>query len=273
MLEMNEAVNLMLRTVTRRAAKAVALDEALGLVLAEDVLAAADAPRFDNSAMDGFAVRIADLATVPATLDVVEEIPAGRMPECELGPGQVARIMTGAPVPAGADTVVMVEHTEAVEDAGGPERVRILKAPAAGANIRHQGEELARGTSVLAAGTCIRPAEIALMATLGLVHPMVYPRPSVAILATGDEVVEADQPLSGAQIHNSNSPAVAARLRQMRMPTRLLDTAPDRADDLKDYLTDGLKSDVLLISGGVSMGNFDLIPPTLTANRCGRIDW
>ena len=220
MLELEEAQSLTLRSVARMAAVATGLDDAVGLVLAEDVVADVDAPQFDKSAMDGFAVRAADVAQLPATLAVTETIPAGRVPEHQVGPGQAARIMTGAPIPAGADTVVMVEHTSPAEAAGEVERVCIERAPKVGTNIRRRGEDIQRGTAVLAAGTRLRPAEIALIAALGQARPKVFKRPTVAVLATGDEVVEPDQPLSGAQIHNSNSPAGCARLRQLGVPAR-----------------------------------------------------
>ena len=267
MLEIDEAQQIVLRTVRRMPVVEAPLRDALGLVLAEDVAADADAPPFDKSAMDGFAVRAADLAELPATLQVIETIPAGRMPQREVGAGQVSRIMTGAPIPDGADTVVMVEHTEAVEPDAGAERVRIDRAPKQGANICRQGEDIRRGTPALLAGTHIRPAEIALLAALGAARPKVYRRPTVAVLATGDELVEADKPIDGARIRNSNSPALQARLSQLGVPVRMLGIACDVADELRRAVLEGLESDVLMISGGVSMGSFDLIPGVLV--ECG----
>ena len=267
MLEIHEAQQIVLRTVSRMPIVEAPLSDALGLVLAEDVAADADTPPFDKSAMDGFAVRFADLAELPATLEVVETIPAGRMPQCEVGAGQASRIMTGAPIPGGADTVVMVEHTEAVDSDGGVERVRIDRAPKQGANICRRGEDIRCGTPALLAGTCIRPAEVALLAALGAARPKVYRRPTVAVLATGDELVEADKPIDGARIRNSNSPALHARLSQLGVPVRVLGIACDVADELKQSILEGLKSDVLMISGGVSMGSFDLIPGVLV--ECG----
>lgn len=267
MLEIEQAQQMMLNAIERMPAVEVALSDALGLVLARDVAADADTPPFDKSAMDGFAVRAADLAQLPATLDVIESIPAGRMPQEEVGPGQAAQIMTGAPIPSGADTVVMVEHTAEACSADGSEQVRISRAPKQGANICRQGEDISRGTAALFAGTRLRPAEIALLATLGDARPKVFKRPTVAVLATGDELVDADKPIAGAQIRNSNSPALHARLSQLGVEVRMLGIACDTTDELKHSILDGLKSDVLMISGGVSMGSFDLIPGSLV--DCG----
>jgi len=267
MLQIEQAQQMMLDAVERTQVVEAGLSDALGLVLAKDVAADADTPPFDKSAMDGFAVRAADLAQLPATLDVIDSIPAGRMPQHEIGPGQAAQIMTGAPMPAGADTVVMVEHTETVNSSDGSQQARIDRAPKQGANICRQGEDIRRGTVALAAGTHLRPAEIALLATLGKARPNVFKRPTVAVLATGDELVEADEPITGAQIRNSNSPALHARLSQLGVEVSMLGIACDTTDELKRSIVDGLKSDVFIVSGGVSMGSFDLIPGVLV--DCG----
>ena len=267
MLEIEQAQQMMLNAIERMPVVQVALSEALGLVLADDVAADADTPPFDKSAMDGFAVRAADLAQLPTTLDVIDSIPAGRMPQETIGPGQAAQIMTGAPIPGDADTVVMVEHTEEARATDGREQVRINRAPKQGANICRQGEDIKRGTAALVAGTCLRPAELALLATLGNARPKVFKRPTVAVLATGDELVEADKPITGAQIRNSNSPALHARLSQLGVQVRMLGIACDTTDELNRSILYGLKSDVLMVSGGVSMGSFDLIPGSLV--DCG----
>src|SRR5437763_82141 len=158
----------------------------LGLVLAEDVASDLDMPPFDKSMMDGYAVRSADLAAGPVTLDVVEEITAGRTPAKTLGPGQAARIMTGAPLPAGADAVVMVERCEALDET----HVRVPGPAGAGQNIQPRARELQRGATVLAAGAVLRPPEFGLLAMVGRTVVRTYPAPRVAVLPTGDEIVE-----------------------------------------------------------------------------------
>src|SRR5438105_15066100 len=162
--------------------------DALGLVLAEDVAADRDVPPFRNSAMDGYAVRGDDVASAPVELRVVGEVAAGEFPDRDVGPGEAMRIMTGAPMPDGADTVVRVEDTD-----GGADSVTITQATPAGLSVRQAGEDLRRGETVLARGTLLRPAEIGVLATLGRAHVGVIPRPRVSVLSTGDELTELDE--------------------------------------------------------------------------------
>ena len=188
-----EAAHRVLADVRRQPALRVPLDDALDGVLAEDAVSPLDIPAWTNSAMDGYAARGQDVrgasAERPVRLRVVERLPAGTFPTLALGPGEVARIFTGAPLPAGADTVVRQEDTDA-----GAETVTIVRDRDVGGNIRRVGEDIRRGTTVLAAGTALGPAELGVLASLAVAHPLVYRRPRVAILGSGDEIVDVDRP-------------------------------------------------------------------------------
>jgi molybdopterin molybdotransferase len=255
----DEALQIVLTNVPRLPVVEVELAAAVGCVLAEDIVCDVDMPPFDKSAMDGYAVRAADITTAPVELCVVEIIPAGRAPTRAIGSGECAKIMTGAPVPQGADTVVMVEETEPV----GEDRVSIQQAVQAGSNICLRGEDVREGQTVVTAGTVLRPFDIALAASSGRTPVPVYATPRVAIIATGDEVVEPDRSPEMGQIRNSNSHAVAARLRHAGIAAAYLGIARDDADATTRLLRDGLTRDALIISGGVSMGDYDLVPGLL----------
>lgn len=248
--------------------------EALGRVLWEDVRADNDVPPFDNTAMDGYAVRAADIATAtketPVALRVIGHAPAGHPSEQAVTPGSAIRILTGAPIPRGADTIVPYEFTDGVAFGGwGGARatsaaaqqteVRVFRALGSGENIRLHGEDQRRGDVILARGTAIRPAEVGVLASLGRTEAEVIRRPRVAIIATGDEVVEIDQPLRPGQIRNSNSYSLAAQvLRYGGVPVRL-GIAPDRTDEVRARLQEGKSCDLVLTSGGVSMGDYDVV--------------
>src|SRR5438445_9206786 len=184
-LSVDEALERILARMTALAPETIALGDALGCVLAEDVVADRDVPPFRNSAMDGYAVRGADVADVPVTLRVTGEIAAGAAPRGGVGPGEAMRIMTGAPMPDGADTVVRVEDTDNRTD-----NVTISAATKPGTSVRAAGEDLKRGETILRRGALLRPAEIGVLATLGRKTVRVVPRPRVAVLSTGDELVE-----------------------------------------------------------------------------------
>jgi molybdopterin molybdotransferase len=231
----------------------------LGLVLAENVASDLDMPPYDKAMMDGYAVRTADLPDGRATLAVTEEITAGRTPQLPVGPGQAARIMTGAPVPAGADAVVMIERTRLSEG-----RVVIDdRPPRAGQNIMPRGREMRRGETVLAAGAVLRPQEIGLLASVGWAVVRVHPAPRVASLSTGDEVVEASEVPGPGQIRNSNGPMLTAQVARAGGVPRYLGIARDRLDSLRPLIAEGLQAPVLILSGGVSAGVADLVPGVL----------
>jgi molybdopterin molybdotransferase len=233
---------------------------ALGMVLAEDVVSDLDMPPFDKSLMDGFAVRAADLATGQATLAILEEITAGRTPTRPVGPGQATRIMTGAPLPNGADAVVMIERTRQID----ANRVAIEDKPArAGQNILAQGQEMRRGDVVLAPGAVLRPQELGVLASVGRMMARVHPAPVTALISTGDEVVEAPRQPGPGQIRNGNGPMLAAQIARAGGVPRDLGIAADRIDVLRERIADGLRSPILVLCGGVSAGVADLVPHVL----------
>ncbi len=242
----------------------VALHDSLNRVLACDVSANRNHPPYDVSAMDGYAVRFADLAEattdVPVALTVVDDIRAGVMPQVKVLPGKAARIMTGAPVPAGADTVIRVEDTQ---DAG--DRVSILVPQKQGANIRPLGENLRNGEIVLTRGTEITPGVLAILAMVKQKEVSVFARPTVAILSTGDELDSIDEPVDENKIPDANSHALYAQCRSIGITPTLLGIAHDNPIELRAKLAEGLKYDVLLASGGVSVGHHDFMRPMLDA--------
>jgi molybdopterin molybdotransferase len=259
MIPVEEALEIVLREAPALSHEDVALDDALSRVLAGDVASDSDLPPFDRAAMDGYALRAADVVSAPAALDVVGEVRAGQWPDLTVGPGQAVRIMTGAPVPPGADAVQQVEKTQPLDEF----RVTILSAVAQGANVAPRGSEVRAGDVVLARGRVIDPAAIAVLASAGRARVRVARRPVVALLVTGDEIVEVSATPAPGQIRNSNGPAVAAQARLAGATVRLLGVAPDRQDAIAEALRAGLAADVLVVSGGVSAGDYDLVEPAL----------
>jgi molybdopterin molybdotransferase len=233
--------------------------DALGLVLAEDVASDLDMPPFDKALMDGYAVRAADLTHIGGSLAVIEEVTAGCTPKRIVGPGQATRIMTGAPMPDGADAVVMVERTRVLDD----KQVRLEETARAGQNVLARGEEMRRGQTVLSAGAILRPQEFGVLASVGRTTIKVYPRPRVALLATGDELVEASQVPGPGQIRNSNGPMLAAQVLRAGGIPHALGIGRDRVDHLRGLIAEGLRAPILLLSGGVSAGKLDLVPGVL----------
>lgn len=235
----------------------ISILEALGRVLGEEIVAERDNPPWDNSAMDGFAVRWEDIRQEqaiqkPVTLSVIEDVPAGTMPSKAVGCGQAIRIMTGAPIPRGADTVLKVEDTEHTSDS-----VRVFKPEPKGANIRPQGEDVKKGECIIAKGTRIRPSEAGMLAILAKPFVFVHQRPRVAILSTGDELADLDERFSEEKIINSNSYGIAAAVQEAGSIPFLLGIARDTPMALKEKISQGLNADVLVLSGGVSMGDYD----------------
>lgn len=239
----------------------IPLADCLGLVLAHDVSAGHDIPPFDNSAMDGFAVRAADLTTTPVSLTIVEDVPAGSVATRPVEAGEAIKIMTGAPLPAGADTVVRVEDTEA--SAG---RVTIHVAPQKGTAIRKAGGDISAGTTVAHAGTRLGPNHLGVLASVGAAQPLVYRRPVVAVLSTGDELVPYETAeLGPGQIRGTNGLVLSAVLQELGVEVFDLGTVGDDATDLRDALTRGAQeADAIVTSGGVSMGEYDLVKTVLT---------
>lgn len=239
------------------------LDECLGLVLAADVIAPLSLPPFDNSAMDGYAVRAAELAGEgPVTLPVTDDIPAGRTEISPLEPGTVQRIMTGAPVPPGADAVIQVELTD-----GGTETVTINGKVRPGANIRTAGDDVQKGDPVLTAGTVLRPSTVGLASALGLPELPVRRRPRVLVLSTGSELVEPGRPLQPGQIYESNGTMLAAAVRDAGGTAVQLKFVPDDVEEFHRALTPYLGSvDVIVTSGGVSAGAYEVVKDALAGH-------
>ena len=259
MIPVEEALEIVLREAPALPAEEVALDDALTRVLAEDIASDVELPPFDRAAMDGYALRAEDVAAAPVALAVVGEVRAGQWPDLTVGPGQAVRIMTGAPVPPGADAVQQVEKTQLLDEF----RVTIRSAVAEGANLARRGSEVRAGDVVLTRGRTIDPAAIAVLASAGRARVRVARRPVVALLVTGDEIVPVSATPALAQIRNSNGPAVAAQARLAGAEVRLLGVVPDRQDAIAEALAAGLSADVLVVSGGVSAGDYDLVEPAL----------
>jgi molybdopterin molybdotransferase len=232
----------------------------LGLVLDEDVASDLDMPPYDKSLMDGYAFRTADLPDGRGTLQVIEEVTAGQTPRKPLGHGEATRIMTGAPVPEGADAVVMVERTRMIDG----EQVHIEdKPPRPGQNILPRAQEMRTGETVLKAGAVLRPQEFGLLATVGRTSVRVIPQPRVAVLSTGDEVVEPSRTPGPGQIRDGNSTMLLAQAARAGAVPRSLGIARDRVESLRPRMVEGLQADVLVLCGGVSAGKLDLVPGVL----------
>jgi len=260
-----DAARRILAEVRRQPALRVPLDDALGSVLAEDIVSPLDIPAWTNSAMDGYAARGADVrgasAASPVRLRVVEQLPAGRFPTRALGPGECARIFTGAPLPEGADTVVRQEDTDF-----GAETVTILKDRDVGVNIRRAGEDIRKGQTVLTAGAALGPAHLGVLASLAVAHPLVHRRPRVAILGSGDEIVDVDQPeaiVSGRKTASSNTHTLVALVREAGGEPVNLGIARDTPESLRAHLGRALEADLLVTSAGISVGEHDYVRTVL----------
>ena len=252
--------------IEREAAKIRARDTELaeliaatGRILAETVVADRDFPPFPRAARDGYAVRAADVATVPTTLKLVGEVRAGAAERgITVAAGEAAEIMTGAPLPPGADAVVMVEYTARHDD-----QVEIQRTISAGENFVPAGSEAQRGATLLSSGARLTPAAIAVAGSCGRYQVNVFRRPRVAILSTGDELVDVAAEPGPNQIRNSNSYSLAAQVQQAGGEAVVLPVAPDEPQRLRKLMQAGLSTDLLLLSGGVSMGKYDLVEQVL----------
>jgi len=266
MLDVQEALKLLLDAAAPLGAVDVALAEALGRTLAETAVADRDFPPTDRSAMDGFAVRAADGADSGRTLVVRGEMRAGQDPGAlSVGAGEAVRIFTGAVIPRGADAVVMVEAT--VEDRA-RRTVTVNERTEPGQHIRRRGEAIRGGATVVGPGTLVGPAEVAALAAVGRTRVRVVRAPRVAVLSTGDEVVEADVAPAPHQVRNANGAMLLAQLAERRVDARYLGIAGDEPDALAAMVEEGLAADVLVISGGVSVGEYDLVGAALLRAGC-----
>jgi molybdopterin molybdotransferase len=256
MLEIEEALKLVLGEIQLMPTEVVPLAEAHGRILAEDVRSTVDVPPWDNSAMDGYAVRAEDTAEGEVVLRLLETVGAGSVSSVPVGPGTAVAIMTGAPVPPGADAVVMLERT----DRSLQGNVRISGKASPGAHIRRRGEDVRNGETVLAAGSRLSPASVGLLASVGQVSALVRRRPVVALLSTGDEVVPPGQALGPGQIWSSNNAALAGVVLEAGGLPLDRGIAPDRLQDTVEALRSAVEeADVVLTTGGVSVGAFDVV--------------
>ena len=270
MLSVEEAYARIMAYFRPLEAEEVPILQALGQVLAADVVSPLSLPPLDNSAMDGYALRHADIAGAgpnsPRQLEVVGLVAAGRMPDREVSEGSAIRIMTGAPVPAGADTVVPFEDTDEVERKGRGEsldQIAIRQELPQGSHVRPAGEDVKVGEVVLQRGSTVRSAEIGVLASLGQETVSVIRRPVVAILATGDELLEAGEPAQAGKIYDSNSPGLAGSVLRYGGIPKLLGIARDNLEDMNRKLSDGTDADLLITSAGVSRGDYDIVKDVL----------
>ncbi len=280
MISVEEARDRILAFFSRLEPERVPLLDALGQVLAEDVAAPFDIPPLDNTAMDGYAVRAADTTGAsdasPVRLRVTGNLAAGYLHDTAIGPGEALRIMTGAPMPHGADGVVPFEETDELLRGPGQaphkgDTVQVLKAALPGNNIRLRGEDVKAGQPVVQAGRVVRASEIGVLASLGLSHISVHRRPVVAILSTGDEITEPGQPLLPGRIYDSNAHGIAALVKRYGGIPRLLGIAHDTVEDLTRKIHEGFSADMIVTSAGVSRGDFDVVKDVLAKE--GAIDF
>jgi molybdopterin molybdotransferase len=273
LISVDQALDYILRHVHPLESEHISIVDALDRVLAEDIVAGSDIPPFANSAMDGYAVRSIDVAQAsaeqPVMLRVIGEVPAGAMPDDELGPGSAVRIMTGAPIPPASDAVVPFEVTsegrdQAMQPAG---QVAIYQAVRHSDNVRKAGEDIQQGQRVLAPGHLLRPPDIGILAAMGFPQVSVFRRPRVAILATGNELVDVDQPITPGKIRNSNEYTKIGLVRRYGGEPIPLGIARDTVEDLTAKIREGLAHnvDLFLTSAGVSVGDFDVVKNVLAA--------
>ena len=275
MISVDEALERILSYVSTLDVEQQPVLDAMGQVLAEDIVSSIDIPPLDNTAMDGYAVRAIDTNDAsqesPAELKVIGEVAAGYMFEGGVKPNTAVRIMTGAPVPNGADSIVPFEETdEPFDEAPSKVRqveavVRVFKAAKPGANIRQAGEDVRKGQATIRKGTILRPAEVGVLASLGKETVKVIRRPVVAVLSTGDELVEIGGQLKPGSIYDSNAPGLAALIRRTGGIPKMLGIARDTVAALTEKIEAGLSADMLITSAGVSRGDYDIVKDVLTS--------
>jgi molybdenum cofactor synthesis domain-containing protein len=272
MIPLEEATAVVLAGCEPLPPRTIATADAAGRVLAADVVAREDVPAFANTAMDGYAVRAADVAGAPVTLPVVAEVAAGHPARRPLAPGEAMRIFTGAPIPEGADAVVMVEWTERRDGDGAGGAVEIRQPVDTGNFIRWPGEDLRAGQTLFSAGDELTPAHLGVLASLGIAEVVAHPRPRVGVLSTGDELVEGPAPLRSGQIRDSNRPTLLSLVTQSGFEPVDLGIARDDEAAITAAVERGLATcDAVLSSGGVSMGDTDLVKVVL--DRMGDMRW
>lgn len=272
MVTVEEALDKILSRIDPLGCEKVSLLESLGRVIGEEIDARRDIPPLDNSGMDGYAVRAVDIEKAfrgrSVRLEVIEDLPAGFMARKEIGEGQAIRIMTGAPIPKGADTVVPVEETE--KDGA---FVLISRFIPSGGHVRRAGEDVKRGDRVVSKGDILHPAAIGMLASLGRSSISVYQRPTVAVLCTGEELVDIDESLEGVKIVSSNSYTLAAQVKECGAIPIQLGIARDRREEVVEKLREGLRADVLISSAGISVGDYDFVKGALDDLGMEKVFW
>jgi len=262
MISVEEALQTILKEIKPLGLESVPINSALGRVLGEDIAARGNNPPWDNSAMDGYALKAADTdgATPekPARLKVIYDLPAGQTPKAPINKGEAVRIMTGAPVPEGADAIVMVERTSTEEGS-----VLVKTAAKSGDHIRRGGEDFKAGETVIGNGALVRPAEVSMLATCGVPFVFVHKRPRVAVISTGDELCDLNEVPPMGKITNSNGYALAALVAAAGATPIQLGIARDNRDSLKEKLTLAMSADCIVSSGGVSVGDYDFVKDVL----------
>lgn len=262
MIPVEEALQVILKSIHVLGLEKVDILSSLGRVLGEDIHAPYHIPPWDNSAMDGYAVIQKDIEHAspenPAILKVVADLPAGYTVKRKLEKGEAIRIMTGAPTPEGSDTVVMVEYTKKDED-----QVKIFRANSKGDNIRKAGEDVRKGTLVLHSGSIIHPAEVGMLASLKRSFISVYQRPTVAVISTGDELIDVDEDFTEGKIISSNTYSLSSLVKYYGATPLILGIAKDRPEELMDRFKVAVHADMIISSGGVSVGDYDLVKDIL----------
>jgi molybdopterin molybdotransferase len=274
MLTVAQAGEIILAAVSPRPSRPAPLAEALDCVLAQDITTPIDLPTWDNSAVDGYAVRSSDVAGAnennPIHLRVIAKVPAGTAPSIHLEPQTCVRIFTGAPIPGGADAVVMQEDTRTHHEG----YIAVVESVGTGESIRRAGEDVTKGENVLRTGTLLGPSQLGMAAAVGYSQLTVYPRPRVGVLVTGAEVIEPGQPLREGQIYNSNSAALGALVQRAGCEAVDLGIADDTLEDLHEKIDYGLSEcDAVITVGGVSVGEYDLVKDVLARLGCEQKLW
>jgi len=263
MISFEESFETVLNKAEILGEQIVPVSDSIGYVLAEDLVSEFDIPPFNKSAMDGYAVMANDVESIPALLKFTGEISAGAFYRHKLKRGECVKIMTGAPVPENADTVVMIEDTAERKNS----RIEFPKPVTKGSNICYKGEEVKTGTVVLGKGTRMRGPEVCVAASLGKSKIKVFKKPKICIISTGNELLEQNENYESGKIYNSNGPMISALLSHMNVTNNYLGIATDDEHDLTQKIEKGLAADILVLSGGVSVGDYDLVPEVL--KRCG----
>ncbi len=269
MISLGEARSYVLSKCAPLSTATIPIDDARGLVLAKDIAAQGPIPPFDNTAMDGFAIRAADLADAPVTLEMIGTVAAGAAPEMTIQDGQAVRIMTGAPIPPGADAVVMVELTTMADDLSS---VEVHEAVPVGNHIRPTGDDVQSGDIVFTAGTALSPAHLGVCTSIGVYEVEAYRRPRIGVISTGDELVDTPRPLQMGEIHDSNRHTLLALVNAMGAEGVDLGLIVDDEDQIRAAMIAAAEQcDAVITSGGVSMGDFDFVKKVLT--EIGDMRW